>query len=117
MRYSAMAPSRSPFSASALPRLLCGWACVRLEAKRGAVFGDGPVQISLVAEREAEVVVRGGVVRLEAKRGAVFGDGPVQISLVTERGAEVVVRVGLRPVGGEARCGIRRWPRPDHPWP
>ena len=53
---------------------------VRLEANNHAPFADGPVQISLVAERFAEVVVRYGV-RLEANRGAPFADGLVKFAL------------------------------------
>ena len=67
---------------------------VRLEAKRGAVFGDGPVQIALAGAR-----CRGWCGRRASPAGgegrAVFGDGPVQIALGPEREAEVGVRGGV----------------------
>ena len=39
---------------------------VRLEVKRGAVFGDGPIQVTFLVKREAEANVRRCVTRLEA---------------------------------------------------
>ena len=48
---------------------------VRLKANRRAVFDNAPIQVALVVERDAEVVVRQGVVRLKANRRAEFGDG------------------------------------------
>ena len=47
------------------PEVVVRLGVVRLEAKRGAVFGDGPVQIALRLELGAEDAMPYGVVRAD----------------------------------------------------
>ena len=63
-------------------------------------LGDRLVQLPLVAQGVAEVVVGLGVVGLEPERRAVLGDRLVQLPLIAQGNAEVVV--GLGEVGLEA---------------
>ena len=59
-----------------------GLGVVGLEPDRRAVFGDGLVELPLVLQGDAEVVVGLGVVGLEPDRRAVFGDRLVELALV-----------------------------------
>ena len=59
-----------------------GLGVVGLEPDRLAVFGDGLVELALVSQGVAEVVVGLGVVGLEPDRLAVFGDRLVELPLV-----------------------------------
>ncbi len=59
-----------------------GLGVVGLEPDRLAVFGDGLVELALVLQGVAEVVVGHGEVGLEPDRLAVFGDGLVELALV-----------------------------------
>ena len=77
-----------------------GLGVVGLEPDRRAVFGDGLVELALVRQGVAEVVVGLGVVRLEPDRRAVFGDGLVELALVSPgrcRGCCGLGVVGLEP--------------------
>ena len=58
-----------------------------------AKLGDGLVQLPLVLQGVAEVVVGLGEFRVEFDGLAVAGDGLVQLALVVQGVAEVVVRV------------------------
>ena len=73
---------------------------VGLEPDRLAVFGDGLVELPLVAQGVAEVVVGLGEVGLEPDRLAAFGDGLVELPLVIQGDAEVGV--------GPASSGLSR---------
>ena len=59
------------------------------------VGGDGLVQLLLLAQGDAEVVVGHGVLRVEFDGLAVGGDGLVQLLLVEQGDAEVVVGPGV----------------------
>jgi len=56
----------------------------RIELIGLAVFSDRAVQVTLVSERDAQVVVDFRVVRLQANGLAVFSDRAVQVTLVVE---------------------------------
>ena len=58
-----------------------GLGVVGLQPDRGAVLGDGLVELALVHQGVAQVVVGLGVVGLEPDRRAVFGDGLVELAL------------------------------------
>ena len=55
---------------------------VGLEPDRGAVLGDRLLDLPLVVQGDAEVVVGLGDVGLEPDRGAVLGDRLLQLPLV-----------------------------------
>ena len=56
-------------------------AIILLESDGLAVLGDGLVQLALVTQGDAEVVVGFGVIFLEPDGLAVLGDGLVQLAL------------------------------------
>ena len=72
-----------------------------------AVLGDRLVQLPLLAQGLAEVVVEGGVVGLDADGGAVLGDRLIQLPLHKQGEAEAEMRVG---VVGPACGRPRDWP-------
>ena len=69
-------------------------AIVGLEPEGFAVLGDRLIELPLVVQGDAEVVVGIGEVGLEAQRLAVLGDRLVQLPLVAQGVAEVVVGLG-----------------------
>ena len=90
-----LASSSLPWSARAMPRFMwalatSGWSRIAV-----AVFGDRLVELALVRQGEAEVVVGSGEVGLEPDRLAVFGHGLVQLALVSQGDAEVVMGTGV----------------------
>ena len=68
---------------------------VRLQFQGPAEAGDRFVQLSLVLQRNAQVVVRLGIVRLQFQCPAEAGDRFVQLPLVLEGNAQVVVCLGI----------------------
>jgi hypothetical protein len=63
----------------------------RLEAEQLLEFGNSLVQLSLIAQRAAKVVVGGSVVGVQFDGLAVLGDGLVQLLLAVQDYAEAVV--------------------------
>ena len=95
-----MASSSLPWSFRAMPRLEWATASSGLSRIARAEFGDGLVELPLVHQGVAEVVVGFGEVGLEPDRGAVFGDGLVELALVLSgrcRGCCGPGVVGLEP--------------------
>ncbi len=80
-----------------------GFGVVGLVPDRGAVFGDGPVELALARQGVSQVVVGLGEVGLVPDCGAEFGDGLVELALVPQGEAEVVVGDGV--VGLVPDCG------------
>ena len=73
----------------------CGRCEFRVEFDGLAIGGDGLVQLLLVGQGVAEVVVGVGQLRIEFDGLAVGGDGLVQLLLALQSVAEVVVGIGV----------------------
>jgi uncharacterized membrane protein AbrB (regulator of aidB expression) len=76
---------------------------VRLQFQCAAVAGDRFVQLPLVLQGIAQVVVCLGKVGLQFHRPAVAGDRFVQLSLVLQGIAQVVVCLGKSGFSSRAR--------------
>ena len=106
-----------PWSFKAMPRLLCASAKSGFSSRARRMAGDRVVQLPLVLERVAQVVVCLGIVRLQLQCPAVAGDGFVQFPLVLQGVAQVVVRLGIVRASVPGPGGSRRSPRPASPGP
>ena len=89
VRSSAMASSGLP-CLQGVAEVGVGFGGIGLESDRGAVFGDGLLELAQVRVGGAEVAVGEGGIGLEPDRGAEFGDGLVELALLGQGGAEVV---------------------------
>ena len=88
---------------------------VRLQFHGPAVAGNRFVQLALVLQRIAQVVVRLGIIRLQFHGPAAAGDRFVQLSLLLEGNAQVVVRLGNSPASVPRPGGSRQLLRPAFP--
>ena len=59
------------------------------------IAGDGLIQLALLPERIAEIVVRLGVIGVDSEGLVIAGDGLIQLALTLERIAKVVVRLSV----------------------
>ena len=57
---------------------------VRLEAQGPLIGGDGFVQLTLLLERHAEIIVCLHILRVKAQRLVIGGDGLIKFSLLFE---------------------------------
>ena len=89
-----------------------GLSVFRIEFDGLAAAGDGLLQLPLILQGVAEVVVGHGAFRIEFDGLAVAGDGLVQLPLILQGAAEVVV--GRERISDRVRwpCGSSRWPPP-----
>ena len=93
-RISAIASSSFPWRLRAC-RGCCEPRIIKLEAQCFAPFGDRFLQLSLVAQGEAEVVAGVWVIGLESQRLAELGDRLGQLPLPVQGDTEVVVAIDL----------------------
>ena len=91
-----------------------GLGVVRLEPDRRAVFGDRLIQLSLVCQGDAEIVVGRGEVILEPDGRAVLGDRLIELALLVQCLSEVEVGggvLGTEPNGrGSSATASARFP-------
>ena len=73
----------------------CGPRELGPEPDRCPILGDRLLQLPLVLQGEAQVVVGFGVIGLEPDRCQEFGDRLLQLALVLKGGTKVVVGAGV----------------------